>query len=86
MDEPFIIKILLYSLGSILGAIGFGVRYVLNKLKEIVPESEIRQIIRDQAAPTDMQLKMIYERQAHIERKLDNLLEMFVVPRRNTDS
>ena len=75
MDDPLIIKVLLYSLGSILGGLGLGLRYIMNKLHVIVPEEEIRRMISDNAAPQDVKQQMIYDRLVHIENLLYSLLE-----------
>lgn len=75
MEDPIILKILLYSVGSVLGAMGFVLRYIIQKLSSIVPEAQIRQMITDQAAPQDVKQQMIYERLLHIESLLYNLME-----------
>lgn len=75
MTEPLLLKILLCSLGSILGGIGLCIRYVWKQLHMIVTEEEIRRMIADQAAPQDVKQQMIYERLQHIEALLYSLLE-----------
>lgn len=83
MEDPLIIKVLLGSLGSILAAVGVGIRYIFMQLHMIVPEEEIRRMIADQAAPQDVKQQMIYERLQHIEALLYALIEKSHDERRN---
>ena len=58
-----------------LATFGFALRYLFMKTQTIMTEDEIRQIIKDSAAPESVKQVMIYERLVHIERKLDRLME-----------
>lgn len=54
---------------------GFVIKYLFNKVQDIVPEDDIRRIVVDHIAPEQVKQSMIYERLIHIEAKLDKLME-----------
>lgn len=63
---------------------GFVLKYLFGKVQEIVPEPEIRQLIKDHTEPEKVKQSMIYERLIRIEGKFDKLLEDLNNHGRNT--
>ena len=82
--EPFFIKFLIGAASALVMTLVIGIRYVANKLSQIVPEPEIRQLINDMRQPDITKAIMINERLVHIENKLDSLLEWLVNGRKFT--
>lgn len=61
--------------GTILLIMYYGVIHVMSKLKEIVPEAEIRNMIDERIAPETVKWTMLYDLALRTERKVDALLE-----------
>lgn len=58
-----------------LSAGGFVLKHLFNKTEQIVPESDIRQMIKDGIAPEAVKQAMIYERLIDLDHKVERLME-----------
>jgi len=76
--EDLYVKILLALSGTILMLVVAGIKYMISKLKEIVPEAEIKQLIKEGTAASDMKTAMVYERLQHIESQLDKVMDILI--------
>ncbi len=82
--EPLAIKILLACAGSIFMAMLAGIKYMITKLKEIVPEAQIKEMIKEGTVATDLRTAMVFERLARIEQQLDNVMDILIDHGRKT--
>lgn len=76
--EDLYVKILVALSGTILMLVVAGIKYMISKLKEIVPEAEIKQLIKEGTATSDMKTAMVYERLQHIESQLDKVMDILI--------
>lgn len=76
--EDLYVKILVALSGTILMLVVAGIKYMISKLKEIVPEAEIKQLIKEGTAASDMKTAMVYERLQHIESQLDKVMDILI--------
>jgi hypothetical protein len=75
MGEALLIKLIGAIAAAFGGVIVYGVKHILGKISEIKTETEIRQMINDNAEAQDVQLRMVYDSIKRIEELLFNLME-----------
>ncbi len=73
--EALYLKILIALLGIGLSIIGYGLKYMLKRISEIVPPAEIRQMLEDRVKVADKDRENLNQRLTRLEAVFFRLLE-----------